>query len=420
MCMKRRTILIILVLLSISACQNDNTVTTPESTAAVGSGDQIDPQETPTEITFDSLSPYRKGEELADKDPQFRLWAEPTVDDLVPPVSITCNGVDSRVYSPPYGLSVDNHCIVYSMNKATIALPDLSILMLDDSTELQVNIDGEGTEIIINQGGVYAVVAKQEEGKRFLVTMGRNGRFEALGTEFGVFINREDLVMEFYMTAGKVATYLCESLDSPICENWISSDMFVTPFAKYSRPIREMDWQETLTGEEWEYQDEYRNTFLGEAASLADVYARYNGTSDDPFDEGSSIGSYEQLWRALKGWIGNLNREEDNLYFGTTDEELWALVDEKNQRITSHYCEEYPSYCFAPTAEPTMVPAETGSDDPIWGSSGACSEVPASILSQVQSCDCGNKSSYGVYCYYSNGMEGWIPEACAREKNFCR
>ena len=153
MCMKRRTILIILVLISISACQNDNTVTMPESTAAVGSGDQIDPQETPTEITFDSLSPYRKGEELADKDPQFRLWAEPTVDDLVPPVSITCNGVDSRVYSPPYGLSVDNHCIVYSMNKATIALPDLSILMLDDSTELQVNIDGEGTEIIINQGG---------------------------------------------------------------------------------------------------------------------------------------------------------------------------------------------------------------------------------------------------------------------------
>ena len=433
--MKRGTILIILVLLLITACQNNNTANTPEFTDTAESTDQPDPQVTPTEITMESLSPYRKGEDIAEKDPQFHLWMEPTEDNLVPPVHITCQGVESEVYGPPGGVSVDNHCIVYSFfSRATIVLPDLSILMLDEDTELQVNIDDEGTEIIVNQGGIYAVVADQEEGQRFIVTASRWGRFEALGTEFGLIRNSAEMLkdasMDFYMTAGKVATYVCESLDSPICENWIASDVFVTPFAKYSRPFNESDWQETLMQDEWYFQDAYENTFLGEASNLADTYARLNGASEDPWN----VDTYLRLCNEVNRYIGNLSEGEENPYaeafpYGEiAEEELWKLANDRNSDFGSPYCDENPSYCFAPTAKPTLIPAETDDSDPIWGSGGsssggsssACSGVPSGILSQVQSCNCSNKSSYGVYCYYSNGMEGWIPEACAKAKNFCR
>jgi hypothetical protein len=435
--MKNAIIVSTLVILLLAGCQSTpKQSSTEEATPVTESTEMITSPEAASVIP--TAAGFYSGEAAAGKTPQFHLWIEPSVEEVIPPAQIECNGQKAVVYSSPNGLELDNHCIINTGNfQANIVLPDLSMVFLDKNSVVQFNFDDAGTEIVLQQGTLYTSVAEQNEGDHFLVTVA-NSQIEAVGTEFGVAV--KDGVTTVIMTAGKVTAYLCEQWQGDICTAWDQTREYLIPFASYSHNVSDEEWSKT----EIEYNEmigdpspsdllmnsrEYDGTFWQNAAFMNSLFdsSREDLLSEYPAENERSK-AYEYLWKYMKKSIGNLSQSW--AYSNYTDDELMNMANEKNEAMANFYCEENPKFCFAPTARPTLVlqlPVETSA--PASGSSssgsssgssaGACANVPADLLAQVHECDCSNKSVYGVFCYADYG-EGWYPEACARSLNLCR
>lgn len=427
--MKRILCLVFALVFSVG-CQKMNPETlSSESENITGS---VEPKETMTADTaLPGVPGFYQGDADVSKTPHFHLWMEPSEDILIPLVQIDCNGRKTEVYSSPDGLEMENHCIVTTGDfRATVALPDLSSVLLDSQTVVQFNFDDAGTEIILQEGTLYTNVAEQAEGKHYLITVA-NMQIESVGTEFGVSVLNG--LTTVIMGAGMVATYLCETWQNDICAAWEQTKEYIIPFASYSRNLSDEEWLKT----EIEYNtmiayerespidflmnsQEYEGTFWVKAAMMADFFAQSRDSVMGDFtDEKAQNNAYEPLCKLTSKSVGNLSGSE--AYYQYSIEELRNMANDKNEALASFYCEENPSSCFVPTAKPTLVvqlPDDSGSSSS-GSSASACANVPANLLSQVYSCDCGNKSKYGVFCHADYG-EGWYPENCIRSLNLCK
>lgn len=421
--MKRRLFFaLIFVLAFLAACQpgSSPTGTAGEEYPAAETPPVNLPADTAAPDNTHSLNPFYTGELAADRDPQFNLWMEPDLVEMVPPANIDCQGEQAVVYGAKDGLRLYNHCIITTGDyMATTVLPDRSIALLDKNTIAQFNFSDAGTEIILLQGGVYNVVAHQPEGSRYLVTYG-NSQLEAQGTEFGVII--EDTLTTVVVSAGKVVSYICENWDSQVCSSWNALDEPLVPFGSYSHNVSEEEWQSIALTDQWFYSDEYTNTFLGMAASLSTFYSSMADEADGYFPD-DPPGAFEILCSFTGKFIGNLGTNGVNPYMNYSDEDIRSMANERNEAIANFYCQENPDACFIPTATPVMVidlpPSGGGSSGGSSSSSDTCANVPANLLAQVYQCNCSQTSVYGVFCYASYG-EGWFPEDCIRSRGLCK
>lgn len=82
-------------------------------------------------------------------------------------------------------LEKPNHCVLHfwgQSESAYILLPDGSLIAVDGSAVIQVNLFDKETRIVQTDGRGYYRIAKQPEGKKFTIQMG-NQIFSATGTE---------------------------------------------------------------------------------------------------------------------------------------------------------------------------------------------------------------------------------------------
>lgn len=367
------------------------------------------------------------GASASDTSPQFQLWLEPTEDELTPPVDIDCQGEKSTVYISKEGITLNNHCIIYTgKHEAIIVLPDFSVIIIDQNSIAQINFLDNGTEIILQQGAIYNILAEQTSGQEFRINTG-NTILTAKGTEFGVAI--ENAVTTVVMEAGEVVSNICEKWENEICSIWSDNEDLLTPYYQYSLTNGEQDWEESDLSPTWRINEDesigipffdtagYLSLVcLSQSIWNAGIGYEKSGDKDDALDDLGFMVFITISNGFSEDW------EKPRLLKGYSPEELMKMASEKNLELKSIYCEENPIICYSPEDQPNLVtinPVITESPISSGSSSAACAGVPADLLSQVISCDCGKVGAYGVYCSASYG-EGYYPLGCAQAMNLCR
>jgi len=238
---------ILAVIILLAACQKTPTAATPSQPIAATPAPIDEPAATPTAAPADmdpaSTGPtvqFNESYDPADFIPQIGLFSEP-YDDTPFSVTLTCNGVESDAWPPVSGLLVNHHCIIQNpMRYTLLILPDGSIIGMGYDSRIQVNLsENIVTEVILEQGEIYNLVAPQGASRRYTILVGGVG-IEAQGTRFGVSL--KDKLINVVVFDGKVVTYRCLNWATYTCHKWDQVSVEFLPGYDYSNTFGELDW----------------------------------------------------------------------------------------------------------------------------------------------------------------------------------
>lgn len=246
-CMKilLRFLFVIATTILLAACQSapvatpelSTPVNTPELTLQVTEAEDM-----PAAIEPDSTGPIVQFNESADSSdffPQVWLYSDP-FDDSPMSVKITCDGKESEIWTPLEGVLINNHCIINNYHTAAyVVLPDGSLIGMAENSRIQVNMANETSEVILEAGEIYNVVAPQGVNRRFTVLVGGVG-IEAQGTRYGVSL--KDKLIQVVVFDGKVFTHRCLNWAIYTCMKWDQVSVEYLPGYEYSNTVGELDW----------------------------------------------------------------------------------------------------------------------------------------------------------------------------------
>lgn len=236
---------ILTIFIFMAACQPLPTATSepvaPTKTAEL-SALVTEPEVTPASLEPESTGPTVQFFEQFDTfevTPQIWLFGKP-IENIPFAISINCDGDDSDIWATSDGVLINNHCIVDNYAPAYLVLSDGSVIGMGTSSRIQVNSAQDIiTEVILEEGEIYNLVAPQGVSRRYTVLVGGMG-IEAQGTRFAVKL--KDKMIQVVVFDGKVITHRCLNWAVHTCMKWDQVSVELLPGYFYSNTVGEIDW----------------------------------------------------------------------------------------------------------------------------------------------------------------------------------
>ncbi len=273
-------------------------------TAAPAVHATMDPASTGPTVQF--LAPTEDYDFL----PEIVLFGKP-LNDTPMAVNITCNGVESDIWPSYQGTLIRNHCIINNTYQdAYLVLYDGSIIAMRAGSQIQINIEEEEyTEIILQKGEIYNIVAPRCDRRPYTVLVGGMG-IKAQGTRFGVKLR--DNVISLMVVDGNVITERCLNWATNTCKKWETVSVERLQNYTYNNTIGEIDWTrgeqynlEHMVPDPTVYVSGYFEILMGDQIHYVDHTKQGTHSDYENVDTARSL-----LQQYLEEQIGDLSLHE--------------------------------------------------------------------------------------------------------------